>query len=433
MADPFEALRAPEAPTDPDPGFANRLRARIQLALEPRGFPVLTQTQIREHQAPKAAAPIAGVIPYLAVADARRALAWYGEALGARPRGEPIAMSDGRIGHAEVEIADHVLMLSDEFPEIGVVAPEPGQGAAVTLHLTVDDVDAVTTRAVEAGADLERAPADHSYGRNAVVRDPFGHRWMVASAEAEVPAAEQAPSSEGERPGLRSGDLSYVSLWVPDVERAATFFGTVLGWTYAPGGGQGRHVEGVTPRHGLWGGQERSTLFLCFATDDVEAAVARVQAGGGQASDPRDEPYGLVADCVDDQGLAFALVQPPPGSEDATGSIAGDRPGDLAYVTMEMVDSARARAFYGSVLGWRFSPGRVPDGWNVEDTVPMVGMAGGQDRATIVPMYRVGDSAVAVERVRTTGGTATDPQGQPYGVSSYCTDDRGTRFYLGEL
>ncbi|MGI9021968.1 MAG: VOC family protein [Acidimicrobiales bacterium] len=431
MADPFEALRAPEVPTDPDPGFANRLRARIQLALEPRGFPV--STQIRERQVPKAPAPIAGVIPYLAVADARRALAWYGDALGARPRGEPIAMPDGRIGHAELEIADHVLMLSDEFPEIGLVAPEPGRGAAVTLHLTVDDVDAVTTRAVDAGAHLERPPADHPYGRNAVVRDPFGHRWMVASSEAAMPAGEQAPSSERERPGPQSGDLSYVSLWVPDVERAATFFGAVLGWTYAPGGGQGRHVEGVTPRHGLWGGQERSTLFLCFATDDVEAAAARVEAAGGSAGAPRDEPYGLVADCVDDQGLAFALVQSPSGHEDAGTTTTGDRPGDLAYVVMEMADSARGRAFYSSVLGWRFSTGRVPDGWSVEDVAPPVGILGGQDRATIVPMYSVGDIAVAVERVRTAGGTATDPERQPYGVSSYCTDDQGTRFYLGEL
>ena len=98
-----------------------------------------------------------------------------------------------------------------------------------------------------------------------------------------------------------------------------------------------------------------------------------------------------------------------------------------------MSDSDRSRAFSGSVLGWRFSPGRTRGGWNVEGVVPMVGMAGGQDPATIVPMYRVGDIAVAVERVRAAGGTATDPERLPYGLSSSCTDDQGTRFYLGEL
>ena len=320
-------------------------------------------------------------------------------------------------------------MLADEHPEIGVVAPELGAGATVTLRLTVDDVDdvdAVTTRAVDAGADLERPPADHPYGRNAVVRDPFGHRWLVASAPARVSVGERLPA--------RPGDIAYVSLWVPDVDRAAAFFGAVLGWSYAPGSGpQGRQVEGVNPRHGLWGGQERSALFLCFAVDDVEAAVDRVQAAGGRAERPREEPYGIVADCADDQGLPFAMVQLPAAPVGDQLSPTGDRPGDLAYVVMELVDSARSRDFYGSVLGWRFSPGRTPGGWEVEDVVPMVGMAGGQDRPTIVPMYRVGDISVAVERVRAGGGTATDPERQPYGVTSTCTDDQGTRFYLGEL
>jgi predicted enzyme related to lactoylglutathione lyase len=63
----------------------------------------------------------------------------------------------------------------------------------------------------------------------------------------------------------------------------------------------------------------------------------------------------------------------------------------------------------------------------------MTGMAGGSDRPTVVPMYRVADIAAAVERVRSAGGTATDPEQQPYGVTAVCTDDQGTRFYLGEL
>ena len=431
MADPFEALRAPVVPADPDPAFAARLRARIQEALdltEPAGpgdeaaldltGDTMPSTTLERETAGMPSA-IAGVIPYLAVADARRALGWDVEALGARPRGEPMVMPDGRIGHAELDLAGDVHKLSDEHPEIGVVAPRPGQGAAVTLHLTVADVDAVTSRAVGAGADLERPPTDHPYGRNAVVRDPFGHRWMFSSEAAPEPARDAR---------VRPGDFAYLSLWVPDVERAAAFFGAVLGWRYAPGSSpQGRQVEGVTPNHGLWGGQARSTLFVCFAVDDVEAAVRRVRDAGGQAADPRPEPYGLVADCVDDQGLPFALVSA------AEGATTADRPADVAYITMEVVDSERARAFYGSVLGWRFTPGRTPGGWNVEDVQPMTGMAGGAVQPTVVPMYRVADIAAAVERVRNAGGTATDPESQPYGVTAVCTDDQGTRFYLGEL
>jgi predicted enzyme related to lactoylglutathione lyase len=64
---------------------------------------------------------------------------------------------------------------------------------------------------------------------------------------------------------------------------------------------------------------------------------------------------------------------------------------------------------------------------------PKVGLAGGAHEPTVVPMYRVDDIRSAVGRVRAQGGTATDPERQPYGVSSSCRDDQGTRFYLGEL
>jgi predicted enzyme related to lactoylglutathione lyase len=111
----------------------------------------------------------------------------------------------------------------------------------------------------------------------------------------------------------------------------------------------------------------------------------------------------------------------------------GRRAGDLAYLTLEVVDSARARAFYGAVLGWTFTPGRVADGWQVEGTAPMVGLSGGHDRVRAVPMWRVDDIERAVTAVRSRGGTAAEPQRQSYGTTSECTDDQGSRFYLGEL
>jgi len=232
------------------------------------------------------------------------------------------------------------------------------------------------------------------------------------------------------------GDVGYVSLWVPDVGRAAAFYSAVLGWRYgAASAPQGRQVEGTMTRHGLWGGQERSTLFLCFTVDDIQAALGRVESGGGRAGPPRHEPYGIVADCADDQGMAFALVESPGPSapRPAVGGPVSGGHGDLAYITMEVTDSTRARTFYGSVLGWRFRRGHAEGGWDVEDVVPMVGMIGGAGATTIVPLYRVDDVATAVDRVRAAGGNATDPERQPYGVTSSCTDDQGTRFYLGEL
>jgi len=424
MTDPFELLRAPVVPTHPDSSFAARLRARLEHALDLSGGTTVPTADL-DPETTTVPALATGVVPYLAVSDARRALDWYAEALGARRTGDPIVMPDGRVGHAELEIGGGVVMLSDENPEIGVVAPAPGRGASVTLHLSVDDADAATAQAVQAGATLERAPADHPYGRNAVVRDPFGHRWMISAEPTPAPGAA---------PDFRNGDIAYVSLWVRDVEGATAFFSEVLGWRYAPGSApQGRQVVGTTPGHGIWGNQERSTLFLCFAVNDLQVAVDRVRTAGGESDGPREEPWGSTADCVDDQGVRFALVQSTQGSGQGKGPPTGHRHGDLAYVTMEVVDSARTRAFYGSVLGWTFTPGTVEDGWQVEDVAPMAGLAGGRETATVVPMYRVDDIAAAVQRVRAVGGTATEPERQPYGVMSVCTDDQGTSFYLGEL
>ncbi len=380
-----------------------------------------------------AASPVRGaaISPYLAVAGARDALDWYAEALGARLLNAPITMPDGRIGHAELEIGGAVLMLADEYPEIGVSAPVPGQGTTVTIHLTVPDVDALVERAVAAGAGLERELADYEYGRSGVIRDPFGHRWLVLTeTAAPSPSPASAPASTP-----RQGDLGYASLWVPDVERAARFFAEVLQWAYEGGEGtRSRHVTGPGISKGLWGGEPRSTLFCCFAVDDVHSAVERVREAGGTAEDPHAEPYGLVTRCRDDQGMEFALYQPAGGAgpRHAPPPVS-TRVGELAYVTLEVVDSARTRAFFSSVLGWRTTPGRVADGWQVEDAVPMVGLSGGHETATGVPMYRVDDIVRAVDAVLSAGGEATDPEEQPYGISSVCRDDQGTRFYLGQL
>jgi predicted enzyme related to lactoylglutathione lyase len=161
--------------------------------------------------------------------------------------------------------------------------------------------------------------------------------------------------------------------------------------------------------------------------------VQRVRAAGGQAQEPRPEPYGLIADCVDDQGVPFALVQSSAGSEGERAAAGDARHGDVAYLVLEVVDSSKTRAFFGSVLGWRFTPGRAEDGWEAQGVVPMVGVLGGQEQPAVVAMYRVDDIAHAVERVRSAGGTATEPERQPYGLSSTCTDDQGTRFFLGQL
>jgi predicted enzyme related to lactoylglutathione lyase len=249
---------------------------------------------------------------------------------------------------------------------------------------------------------------------------------------------------------VQQGDITYVSLWVPDVRRAAEFFESVLAWTYAPGEGipeKTRRVDGLSVPHGIVGvadavreltgrglelrAPERSTMYLFFAVDNIETAIERVRAGGGQALAPEDGPHGRVSDCVDDQGMPFGLHQVPAGSLRAT--TGQGRQGDVAYITLEVTDSTRARVFFGAVMGLQFTPGRAEDGWNVNDILPMSGLQGGHHQTTVVPMYRVDHVGTAVERVRAAGGTASDPAQQPYGFTADCTDDQGTHFYLGQL
>ena len=239
--------------------------------------------------------------------------------------------------------------------------------------------------------------------------------------------------SPGGAPAPRQGDIGYASLWIPDIGRAAAFYAAVFGWEYEPSHNpRARQVPGAAPPQGLWGGQPRTTLFCSYVVDDATAAVARVRAAGGQAGDPIERPYGLVAECTDDQGTRFAVHQYPAGTA-AAGPAAAPRDGDLAYITFEVVDSGRARDFYGAVLGWRFAPGRIADGWQVEGATPMAGLSGGHTEATTVPMWRVADLRAAVGRVRAAGGTAAEPQQEPYGLTADCADDQGARFYLGQF
>ena len=273
-----------------------------------------------------------GVVAYAIVPDAAVAITWYGRALGARMVGDPVVMDDGRIGHAELVINGGIFYLASAFPDQGFEAPIPGVRPSVTMHMTVPDVDALVGHAVAAGADLERPPADNPYGRGGVFVDPFGHRWIV-------------------------------------------------------------HQE-ATP-------------------------AASVDSSGSTVS---EGPAGV------DSSAAPASVARPP--------LNGEGQGDISYLTLKVPDSARARAFYGSVLGWTFTPGRVDDGWQVASVQPMTGMWGGGDAVevpTMVPMYRVDDIGAAAERVRAAGGTATDPSQEPYGWSSECVDNQGGRFYLGKL
>lgn len=130
------------------------------------------------------------VSAYLHIGGAAAAIDFYKDVFGATERirmGGP----DGKIGHAELQIGDSVVMLADEHPEMGILGPKTVGGTPVTLSVYVEDVDATLAKASEAGAKVTRPAEDRFYGdRTASFEDPFGHSWSVQAHIEDVSPEE---------------------------------------------------------------------------------------------------------------------------------------------------------------------------------------------------------------------------------------------------
>jgi uncharacterized glyoxalase superfamily protein PhnB len=121
------------------------------------------------------------ITPHLIVRDSKAAIDFYQRAFGAQLQGGIAYMPNGKVMHAMIKIGDSFLMLNDEFPEHGVVAPQPGE-TGVSLHIYVEDVDELFNRAVDAGAQVKMPLADMFWGdRYGKVLDPFGHQWTLGT------------------------------------------------------------------------------------------------------------------------------------------------------------------------------------------------------------------------------------------------------------
>jgi PhnB protein len=123
------------------------------------------------------------IMPHLVVRDAARAAEWYRAALGAEERGR-IEVPGGKLMQVELRFGDSTVMLADEFPDWDVLSPLAIGGTATVLHLSVDDVDTVWQRALDAGAEV-RQP----------LVDAFGHRWGLAQHIRDVPRDEIAKAA----------------------------------------------------------------------------------------------------------------------------------------------------------------------------------------------------------------------------------------------
>lgn len=416
--DPFTVLAARDVPVVPDADFARRLRTRLERGLDlPEGVTMSTDFAETNTATTSTVVERPGALPYLTVSEPAAAIDWYVAHLGAELRGEPIVMDDGTIGHAELLIGGGVIYLAGEFAEMGLKAPAP-HSVSVSLMVEVADTDVAFAAARDGGATVQREPYEGYGTRIAAVIDPFGHRWMLTGLETTSRSLEQ----------IRPGDIGYCSLWTTDVNQAAVFYGSVLGWDFDSKTGQ---VTNLSHRLGIYSVPSEQGMLCAYAVADIDKARADIVAAGGTPNELQQFPFGDLLDATDNQGVAFAVYRPT--ADDPRPPLNATGHGELSYMTYYTPSSSLLRDFYGQVLGWTYSVGHIDDGWGVENNHPMSGIAGGQKTPVAVPMWIVDDIEVAVQRVRDGGGTVINgPEQQSYAISAECLDDQGARFYLGQ-
>jgi uncharacterized glyoxalase superfamily protein PhnB len=130
------------------------------------------------------------VYAYLRLHDTAAAIEFYARAFGAKELFR-LVEPNGRVGHAEIKIGPVTLMLSDEYPELGIRGPRSVGSTTVSIHIHADDVDSLFEQAVAAGASVVRPLANQFYGeRSGTVRDPFGHEWLLGGHLEDVTPEE---------------------------------------------------------------------------------------------------------------------------------------------------------------------------------------------------------------------------------------------------
>ena len=130
--------------------------------------------------------------PHLIVRNAAQAIEFYQKAFGAELLGKMLT-PDGKVMHAALKVGDSMLMLNDEFPEMGALSPASSGGSGVTIHIYLENVDAAFSRAISAGAEVKMPLMDQFWGdRYGVVADPYGHQWSMATHVRDMSHDEMA-------------------------------------------------------------------------------------------------------------------------------------------------------------------------------------------------------------------------------------------------
>jgi PhnB protein len=263
---------------------------------------------------------------YLCVNNASAAIDFYRNAFGAKELMR-LAAPDGKIGHAELQIGDAILMLSDEYPDYDALSPETIGGSPAKLHLDVEDVDAFARRAIAAGATIARPIEDKFYGdRSGQLLDPFGYTWIVATHQRDVSLEEmqkemdafaQQPSEQRKHQGAEKVPATYKRegfysvtpyLTVEKAPELVDFVKSAFGATESfrtTGSAGGLHCEvkigdSMVMIGGGPGIREMPTAIHLYVPDMDDAYQRALSAGATSIFEPTDQPYGERGAAVQD-------------------------------------------------------------------------------------------------------------------------------------
>jgi PhnB protein len=251
------------------------------------------------------------------------AIDFYREAFGAKEISR-LTEPSGKVGHAELQIGDAILALSDEYPDYGTLSPQTIGGSPVKIHLDVTDVDAFAERALKAGATLVRPIEDQFYGdRSGQLADPFGYTWIVSTHLKDVPIEEmqkavddfaQKRSQKEDAPrkgpkGMREGFHSvtpYFTVQDPGalIDFVTHSFGGVEHFR-TTGSAGGMHAEvKIGDSIVMIGGAPHippmPTAIHLYVPDIDEAYERALDAGAKSLMEPADQPYGERSAGVED-------------------------------------------------------------------------------------------------------------------------------------
>ena len=269
--------------------------------------------------------PVRSMSLYICVANASAAIDFYREAFGAKELWR-LVEPGGKIGHAEIQIGNTSLMLSDEYPDYNTLSPETIGGSPVKIGLDVTDVDSFAEHAIKAGATLARPIADQFYGdRSGQLADPFGYTWIVSTHIKDVPVeemqkemdkwAQEESAKKSYEAGInepkmrrenRHAVTPYITVHKPAelIDFVTQSFGAIEHFR-ATGSAGGMHAEvSIGDSIVMIGGAEHiepmPTAIHLYVPDVDEAYERALKAGAKSLMPVVDQPYGERSGGVED-------------------------------------------------------------------------------------------------------------------------------------